>query len=118
MKEMTVVKKVSFDAAHYLPDYPGKCKNMHGHHWVVDLGVEGPVCRDGMVIDFTILKDFLSTIKDTFDHHLLNDTVSNPTAENICLYIEGKLKESSLKGFKSYFIKVWETEDSYAILSH
>ena len=114
-EEMTVVKKVSFDAAHYLPGYLGKCANMHGHHWVIELGVWGQVGKDGMVIDFSILKEFLDVIKDRLDHHLVNDIVENPTAENICLYIrdEYDMREWP-KGVELDFVKVWETEDSYA----
>lgn len=117
MNEMTVVKRVSFDAAHYLPDYPGKCKNMHGHHWVVELGVKGPVGKDGMVFDFAILKTFLNVIFNTFDHRVVNDIIPNPTAENICLYVKHEFEIRSLiSGVELDFIKVWETEDSYALL--
>lgn len=137
MKEMTVVKRISFDAAHYLPDYPGKCKNMHGHHWVVELGVKGPVGKDGIVVDFAKLKDFLHGIEAAFDHSLVNDIIDNPTAENISLHIknefmswlvtsglceydkdrDGDFKTWRLsKGVGLDFIKVWETEDSYAEL--
>lgn len=117
---MIVSKKISFDAAHYLPNYKGKCKNMHGHHWVVELAVEGKVEEDGMVIDFTLLKSFLSRIEASLDHKLINDTIPNPTAENICLYIEKRSEEwrEEVLGdsCKLAWIKVWETEDSYAMV--
>ncbi len=116
---MTVAKRVSFDAAHFLPDYPGKCANMHGHHWIVELAIEGEVNKNtGMVIDFVLLKRFLNYIKEIFDHTLINDTISNPTAENICWYIGEKILDDDW-GFNPHYkwIKVWETEDSYALLS-
>ncbi len=77
MEEMTVVKRVSFDAAHYLPDYPGKCKNMHGHHWVVELGIKGAIDEEtGMVVDFTLLNTLLrDKIVERFDHRLVNDII-------------------------------------------
>lgn len=117
-REMIVSKKISFDAAHYLPNYAGKCSQMHGHHWVVELGVKGFVGEDGMVIDFTTLKNFLSQIKANLDHYLLNDTIPNPTAENVALYIKVKYYQQDW-GFKEVqlaFIKVWETEDSCCTL--
>ena len=47
----------SFDAAHFLTDYHGKCENLHGHRWRVvayleqeDLQSEGTM-KD-MVLDF------------------------------------------------------------------
>lgn len=112
----TVVKRVSFDAAHYLPHYDGKCKNLHGHHWLVELAVNGTVDREtGMVIDFTILKDFLKReVVDKFDHHHVNNTITNPTAENIAAYILGRWNDQSGYTPKLEFIRVWETEDSYA----
>ena len=123
--EITVSKKVSFDAAHYLPGYDGKCANLHGHHWVVELGVKGPVNPEtGMVVDFVALKGFLDNIVEEFDHTLLNGRVENPTAENICLYIRDRALDYysglghilRLEGCGLSFIRVWETEDSMAEL--
>ncbi len=115
---MIVSKKVSFDAAHYLPFYEGKCKHMHGHHWVVELGVEGKVDpKTGMVIDFSRLSSFLKdNVVKEFDHTLLNDKIGNPTAENLALYIEECCGWLEVAGCKLAFIKVWETEDSYALV--
>lgn len=116
---MIVAKKVSFDAAHWLPNHSGKCKNLHGHHWEVELAVEGPVLSEtGMVIDFGDLKKFLNYIVKTLDHSFLNDTLPNPTAENICHWILEKLLEDDW-GFDPgmwSWIKVWESQDSYAML--
>ena len=118
---MIVSKKKSFDAAHWLPEYDGPCNNMHGHHWVIEVGLEGEVKSDGMVLDFTILKKFLNLIHDTFDHKVINKIIENPTAENITLYINEKLmdwfpEEFLLSRFSLHHIKVWETEDSYVEL--
>lgn len=125
-----VAKRISFDSAHFLPGYPGKCANMHGHHWVVELGVEGKVKSDGMVVDFAMLKEFLDIIKEQFDHRLLNNIegLENPTAEAIVSYIHGTYaawsQHENISGKKSLgdvrlaFIKVWETEDSYAEVRH
>ena len=116
---MIVTKKISFDAAHFLPDYPGKCANTHGHRWTVELGVKGKVDPEtGMVIDFTELGKFLKEkVKDRFDHTLINDLIENPTAENIA----GRIKlswdvwsEENCLPVSLSFIRVWETPDSYA----
>ncbi len=121
---MVVSKKISFDAAHFLPGYKGKCANTHGHHWVVELAVDGKVDKNtGMVVDFVVLKEFLETIENTFDHKLLNDIIENPTAENICLFVADRfadwwknLKMEEYLSFKLRWIKIWETEDSMAML--
>jgi len=119
--KMTVCKRTSFDAAHYLPNYPGKCANMHGHHWEVELGVSGEVDSEtGMVVDFVRLSDFLKEkVVDRFDHTLVNDVIENPTAENIA----GRIKlswdlwrDENCLAVELNFIRVWETPDSYAEL--
>lgn len=116
---MILSKKVGIDAAHYLPNYSGKCANMHGHHWVVEVAVEGEVQDDGMILDFVELKRFLQSIEEEFDHKLLNLIITNPTAENICIYIRRKFDMWSwTRNIKFGYLKVWETEDSCsAILS-
>jgi len=114
---MLVVKRTSFDAAHFLPKYEGKCKNMHGHRWTVELGVEGPVNPwTGMVVDFTELKYFLKVkVVEVFDHKVVNDVVENPTAENIVAYIGEAWENWLRKGYQELaLVRVWETEDSYA----
>ena len=113
---MRVSKRFSFCAAHYLPGYKGKCSNMHGHTWDVEVACDGEVNKtSGMVIDFLDLKKFCEGIKSYFDHSLLNDLkfIENPTAENICTYIfevfEFWCRDHSLK---VGYVRVWEAEDS------
>jgi len=111
---MIVSKKFSFDAAHFLPKYKGKCNQTHGHHWVVELACGGEVAEDtGMVVDFAELKKFCNIFEERFDHTLLNDTLPNPTAENICKYI---LDEFYLwcvtHGVSFEYIRIWEAENS------
>ena len=115
---VTVCKRMGFDSAHFLPNYEGKCRRVHGHHWGVEIAVLGPINKNtGMVIDFTILSNFLLQIKENLDHHLLNDVIENPTAENIVLYVRDKLGEQSwgIDPKSVRWIKVWESEDSYAM---
>jgi len=113
---MTVSKKVRFDAAHFLPNYIGKCQNLHGHSWSIEIAVEGPVDEhSGMVVDFTILSTFLKGICNTFDHTLLNGKIPNPTAENIVKYIKEQSTINGIGGKGLRWIKVWESEDSMAM---
>ena len=51
-----------FDSAHNLPNYNGKCKNLHGHRWRLDVYVEGVESKTtGMIVDFKDLKDIVNT---------------------------------------------------------
>lgn len=112
---LTVSKKVSFDAAHYLPEYEGKCQRLHGHHWVVELGVKGPIKNSGFVIDFSKLSSWLKEhVVNQFDHTVLNDIIGNPTAENIAIYIRNRFITTADLRCNLVFIKVWETENSMA----
>ena len=50
----SVTRCFTFEAAHQLPWHPGKCRNLHGHGYRLEVTVEGPVNDDGMVLDFAV----------------------------------------------------------------
>ena len=56
---MFVLKEFEFDAAHYLPEYNGKCERLHGHTYKLVVKVEGTPDKEGMVIDFIRLKNIV-----------------------------------------------------------
>lgn len=117
--ELLVSKKTSFDAAHRLPGYKGKCAVTHGHHWVVEVGCSGIVHPTGMVADFSEMKDFLGWIDREFDHRFLNDFLENPTAENITLYIYDEfILWCTARGLRFEYIRLWETETSMVELNN
>lgn len=107
---MLVTKEFSFDSAHYLPDYHGKCENMHGHTYKLQVTVEGEVQPDGMVIDFVKLKEIVKNkVIDKLDHKILNEIIANPSAENTAIWIWEQLE----KDLAIFEIKVWETPTSF-----
>ena len=68
----------SFDSAHFLAGYDGKCGNLHGHRWRVLLTVQSETLREdrqqkGMCVDFAELKKDLRTELDALDHVLIID---------------------------------------------
>lgn len=99
MIQIEIVKRFSFDAAHFLPNHKGKCKGVHGHHWVLEVGVKGYVNKDtGMVVDFADIKEAVQgRIINELDHKFLNEIKLNsfpsnqPTSENIIKWIVGRL---------------------------
>jgi 6-pyruvoyltetrahydropterin/6-carboxytetrahydropterin synthase len=107
MHEIYVREK--FDSAHFLPGYDGKCANLHGHTWVVEITIRSTKLASGMVIDFFDVKTKLREILP--DHALLNDVVENPTAENLAQFVYEKLK-----GFFPELTKVavWESDSAGA----
>lgn len=114
---MTIYKDFEFDFAHFLPDYIGPCRALHGHRGRCRVYVKGPVDpKTGMVIDFVVLKKLVKDkIISKLDHTLLNDTIKNPTAENIIKWIFDKLRLDFTDDCSLYRIDFWETPSSCCI---
>lgn len=128
----------SFDSAHFLSGYVGKCSNIHGHRWTVEVCVKSDRLIDsgekrGMVIDFGDLKRETRALADSFDHALIIEKNSlkpktmealrdenfrviefsfRPTAENLARYFYVALRE---KGLPVRSVTVYETPDNCAV---
>jgi len=90
---MLLTRKFKFDASHTLDWHQGKCKNLHGHTFNLEIQVNGPLNENSVVIDFIELKQIVTQhILDKLDHSHLNDTIQNPTAENTAIWIWNNLK--------------------------
>lgn len=120
-KRVLVSKEFTFDAAHHLHEYEGKCKNLHGHTYTVIFGVSGYNDSRGLMIDFGDLKEiWKNEIEIYLDHRYLNETLPlmNTTAENIVVWIYEKMVGSLLnkdyKGARVEFVRLYETPTSYA----
>lgn len=110
-----LVTEREIDAAHFLPHYPGKCANLHGHRWKIKVEIASPVVNEwGFVVDFSLIKDAI----DSFDHQLINDFLPEdvlPTAENIAKELFNIITMSISKKNEFAFIDkitVWETENN------
>lgn len=106
----------NFSAAHNLRSYRGKCEELHGHNWKVEIiARKDKLDKTGMVLDFKYLKAELNKVLDVFDHKYLNKTGYfknvNPTSENMAAFLYRRLKAriSSLKS-----VTVWENPTSSA----
>jgi 6-pyruvoyltetrahydropterin/6-carboxytetrahydropterin synthase len=90
---MRVRRSFDFDAAHFLPHHPGKCRDLHGHSYHLVVTVDRPVDPgSGLAIDFSDLKKTVgAAVIDRLDHKCLNDVVENPTAERIAIWIWDRL---------------------------
>lgn len=130
--------KQSFDAAHFLKNYEGKCRNIHGHRWSVVVEIASEHIQEegtsrGMVFDFGDLKVKLKQICEEFDHSLICEEGAlkaktlealqeeefrmvlvpfTPTAENFARYIYHKMKETFQEVCK---VVVYETPDNCAM---
>ena len=114
---VTLTRRFHFDAAHYLPNYEGKCAQTHGHRWIVEVTLLGRVGDNGMLLDFNVLKTIVENYLDVnYDHKFLNDTITNPTAENLVVAIYKDLKEELKQRDPSLIlnsVRLYESPDSW-----
>lgn len=142
---MLVTKTIEFDMGHRLPNHAGRCKNIHGHRYKLEIGVEGEIVtnkdafNEGMVIDFGLLKSIVNEVivshydhslvlyyKDKYcdkimemteeDHLLVHPVTYIPTVENLAMNWFRELNEFYIKeNIKLKYLKIWETPTSVAI---
>ena len=133
--------EASFDGAHFLSGYEGKCSNLHGHRWRVILKIKSDELKPdgqqrGMVVDFGDVKAALKEETDFFDHTFIyeKDTLKpatvaalneegflmrivdfRPTAENFSKYFYDRFTEKY--GFDVAEVTVYETPKNMASYS-
>ncbi len=109
-----------FSGAHRLRYLHGQCEELHGHNWKVEVAVTSSrLNREGVVIDFKILKQKVEKVLKGLDHTYLNDlpyfSGLEPSSENIAKYIFHHLKKE-LKGLPATLRRVtaWESDHAAA----
>jgi 6-pyruvoyltetrahydropterin/6-carboxytetrahydropterin synthase len=142
MSNIRITKQFSFETGHALYGYDGKCKNVHGHSYRLDVTVIGQPISDstnvkfGMVIDFTDLKKIVKEeIVDVFDHatvfnkntphvelakelqqrdHNVLLVDYQPTSEMMVIDFADKIQKRLPSNIKLHSLKLQETATSYA----
>lgn len=120
-----VAVEETFAAGHALRHYKGKCENVHGHNYRVQIILEGervdPVT--GMLFDFADMKKVLRTAIAYLDHQFINDLAPfdtlNPSAENIAWFFSEEMRKGLNEGMgqasvRIQAVKVWETDTCVA----
>ena len=109
-----------FGAAHQLRNYKGKCENLHGHNWKIEVYVKGEeLDKDGLLVDFKDIKNKTKDIIEELDHKFLNDLEPfreiNPSSENIARFIYECLQKS-LEDKRIHISRVtaWESDNACA----
>lgn len=108
-----------FSAAHRLENYHGKCEELHGHNFLVEAMFAGEKPdRDGMVMDFTVLKGYLNQVLQGLDHAYINDIpffqARASSSEYIALYVYGELKKVLRQSpVRITEVRVWESETAW-----
>ena len=114
--------EAAFDSAHFLTDYYGKCENLHGHRWRVEVTLEQEALQTegtmrDMVLDFGVFKETVRSLAKELDHTFLIEEGSlkpetlaaleaegfsltilpfRTTAENLARYFFERLEEQGL----------------------
>ncbi|MDB5082543.1 MAG: queuosine biosynthesis protein QueD [Chloroflexi bacterium] len=120
-----LTKSVTFDAAHLLRNYVGKCANLHGHTYKLEVAVAGEkVDEVGMLYDFFDLKKLMQGVVDQLDHRFINEIPPyneiNPTAENMAYQIYQTLRQQLAEqnqNIKLKYVQIWETPTASATYS-
>lgn len=137
--KLLLTKKFTFEMAHALDGYNGKCANLHGHSYHLEVTVEGgdgDACPSdsGMVADFHTIKDVVQqTVLDRFDHALVLKTGTpmaatasawpntvtvpfNPTTENLLVHFATLISPALPPATRLHSLRLAETDTSVAEL--
>ncbi|UCC26906.1 MAG: 6-carboxytetrahydropterin synthase QueD [Gemmatimonadales bacterium] len=111
-----------YDSAHFLRHHTGKCRNLHGHRYVVEAAVAASELNDaGIAFDFADLKRELRDLADQLDHTCLNDLPQfqgvETSAENQAKYffeeLQKRLPPDLVDGLM--YCRIWESPTQWAL---
>lgn len=141
MSKVRITKEFQFEMAHALWKYDGKCKNIHGHTYILYVTIIGEPLNDpenpknGMVMDFGDLKQIVKEhIFDTHDHFIsingnsphaklefqkynINNVqykTYQPTCENMVIEFAEIIKSHLPSNVKLHNVRLYETQTSYS----
>lgn len=116
--------ETTFSAAHQLRGYKGKCENLHGHTWRVQIYVSAEELNEiDLAIDFHDLKRMAQEIIAPLDHVCINDvfpfTERNPSSENLARWIFDAMQKrlGEYPTVAASAVTVWESDTSSATYS-
>lgn len=117
MYELTV--KGRFAAAHSLRNFKGRCEDLHGHNWLVEVVVRGNQLDEAdLLMDFGELKKIMNQALDQLDHKHLNEIPPfdqiNPSSENIARHLYEYVGARLPENVAMHSVSAWESENSKA----
>lgn len=110
----------SFAAAHNLLDFRGKCENLHGHNWKIEVVLRGTrLENNGILVDFADVKGAVREALEEVDHKYLNELPffkeNNPSSENIARFLFERLSAKlNTDTRRLYSVTAWESADACA----
>jgi 6-pyruvoyltetrahydropterin/6-carboxytetrahydropterin synthase len=116
MYEVTIKK--SFSAAHLLKEIGGKCEELHGHNFLVEVSVSAEsLNNEDLLIDFRIVKRWTDEVLEQLDHKYLNEIEyfknMNPSSEQLARFLFDRISEKSRQAKVTLSrITIWESDNS------
>jgi len=110
----------SFSAAHRLVNFKGKCEDLHGHNWKVEVFLKGEkLDGTGLLQDFGEVKARTRELLTEIDHKYLNElpafSQQNPSSENLAFFLFQRLSAVlNREGIRVSRVSVWESDTSCA----
>ncbi len=109
----TISVETHFQASHQLILPDGSKEPLHSHDWVVTAAVSSEKLDDmGVVMDFRTLREMVLNATGELDNTVLGDVEhfrqNNPSAENVSIYVYGKLRVGLPEGVELQSIEVVE----------
>lgn len=138
---LSIMRRFTFCAGHRLVGHEGKCRNLHGHNYTLEVYLTGQEQDEiGRILDFKQLKLRMNGwIDDNWDHtfilwekdenglsairssepHRIYELKNNPTAENMALHFLEDICPIILEGTgaTAYKVRLWESEETCAEVS-
>jgi len=118
MYELKIISHMA--CAHQLREFEGRCENLHGHNWKIEVFVTGNELEpNGILIDFKRIKSVTEKVIDELDHKFLNDLEYfkgvNPSSENIARYIFKALGYAlNSNNVRVSRVTAWESDNACA----
>ena len=113
---MRISKEFHFSAAHWLPRHKGKCRNLHGHNYLVVVELDGELDPETQfVMDFSDLKDLVDPIIERWDHKCLNSFVRYSSAENLAAHLADLIRAKLEVAVDQLVVRVSETPKTWAV---
>ena len=118
MYELKIITQ--FGAAHQIKDIGGKCEDLHGHNWKIEVFVTGPETgENGLLMDFKEIKTATKEVIDRLDHKFLNELEyfkdTSPSSENIARFVYDSISPVLNRGdIKVSKVSAWESDSACA----
>ena len=120
--QFEVMIERNFSSAHQLRGYKGKCENLHGHNYRIEIYARGGELDNiGLLVDFVELKAAADEVVQYLDHRNINEldpfVELQPSAENLAKFFHDRISAGLRTEVPVHLaeVKVWETDTSSAV---